>query len=160
MEKAMSEAITAGISAAVESHAKIDHLERAMREWLPPVEIEPVHYFADGTYAREITIPAGTLLTGKIHKTEHLNVISKGMIAVWSPNEEVRYIRAPFTFVAKPGTRRVGLAYEDTVWTTIHATGGETDLGALEALLIEPHDSSIELPENIARHLLGVGVVQ
>lgn len=105
-----------------------------------PVPIEPVHRFADGIYAREITIPANTLLTGKIHKTRHLNIISKGAITVWSDGEPVRRIEAPYSFVAEPGARRVGFAHEDTVWTTIHATS-ETDLERLEAELIEPHEN-------------------
>ncbi len=129
--------------ALVESGAfqSVDELERAMRT-VPQLEIEPVHHFADGLYAREITIPAGTLLTGKIHKTRHLNIISKGRITVWSELDGKREIEAPFSFVAEPGTRRVGYAHEETVWTTIHATS-ETNLERLEAELIEPHDSSL-----------------
>lgn len=130
--------------------SSVDELEAAMRTQ-PQVEIEPVHRFADGLYAREITIPAGTLLTGKIHRTRHLNIVSAGRIAVWSEGEPVRIIEAPFSFVAEPGTRRVGFAYEDTVWTTIHATH-ETDLAALEAELIEPRDP-LPLPDNVV-HML------
>lgn len=120
----------------------VDELEGLMRAELPPVEIVPVHHFADGLYAREITIPAGTLLSGKIHRTRHLNVISAGEISVWTEGEPVRRIRAPFTFVAEPGTRRVGFAHEDTVWTTVHATP-ETDLDILEAALIVPHENPL-----------------
>jgi hypothetical protein len=117
-------------------------LENFMREQ-PQVDISPVHHFADGIYAREITIPAGTLLTGKVHKTEHLNIVSKGDITVWTEHGMKR-VQAPFTMVSKPGTKRVGYAHEDTVWTTIHATK-ETDLDKLEAELIEP--LAIELDE-------------
>jgi hypothetical protein len=114
---------------------KIDALETLMlRE--PQVEIEPVNYFASGLYAREITIKAGTLLTGKIHRTEHLNIVSKGRIIVWT-EDGMREVAAPFTMVSRPGTKRVGYALEDTVWTTIHATT-ETDLVKLEAELIAP----------------------
>lgn len=114
---------------------KIDALETLMlRE--PQVEIEPVHHFAHGLYAREITIKAGTLLTGKIHRTEHLNIISKGRIIVWT-EDGMREVAAPFTMVSRPGTKRVGYALEDTVWTTIHATM-ETDLARLERELIAP----------------------
>jgi hypothetical protein len=124
----------------------LDLLESAMIQH-PQIEIVPVHRFADGIYAREITIPAGTLLTGKIHKTEHLNIISKGSITVWSKKDGIKRIHAPFSFVAKPGTRRLGYAHEDTVWTTIHATQ-ETDLNKLEAELIEPHEiTPLELQE-------------
>ena len=121
-----------------ELHLAVDELEGRMLADFPAVAIEPVHRFADGLYAREITIPSGTFLTGKIHRTRHLNIISAGEISVWTEGEPVRRIRAPFSFVAEPGTRRVGYAHEETVWTTIHATA-ETDLLKLEAALIEPH---------------------
>ncbi len=116
-------------------------LEKAMLEQ-PQVEIEPTHYFADGIYAREIVIPAGTLLTGKIHKTRHLNIVSKGKIAVVTEWGQ-KIIEAPFTFVAEPGTKRVGVALEDTVWTTIHASE-ETDLVKLEDELIAPSFEALE----------------
>lgn len=147
----MSAALLVGDSGVLPR--SVDELEGRMHAEFPAVEIEPVHYFADGLYAREITIPAGTLLTGKIHKTRHLNVVSAGEISVWTEGEPVRRIRAPFTFVAEPGTRRVGFAHEDTVWTTIHSTP-ETDLAALEAALIEPHVNPFLPPE--ARSCLGL----
>jgi hypothetical protein len=133
-------------SSAPPALSKIDELEARMRANGAPVTIEPIHHFAKGIYAREIRIPAGTLLTGKIHKTQHLNVISAGYISVYCEGEPVRHVRAPFTFVAEPGTRRVGYAHEDTVWTTIHASE-ETDLVKLEAALILPNPAPVTIQQ-------------
>ena len=36
------------------------------------------HHFAPGAYGREMTLPAGLVVVGKIHKHAHINVISKG----------------------------------------------------------------------------------
>jgi hypothetical protein len=121
---------------------KIERLEAHMLAQ-PQVEIEPVHHFAHGIYAREITIKAGTLLTGKIHKTEHLNIVSKGRIAVWT-EDGMKEVAAPFTMVSRPGTKRVGYALEDTVWTTIHATP-ETDLDKLEVELIAATHDDVQI---------------
>lgn len=130
---------------AISMRDKINRLEAHMLAQ-PQVEIPPVHHFADGIYAREITIPAGTLLTGKIHKTEHLNIVSKGRIVVWT-EDGMKEVCAPFTMVSRPGTKRVGYALEDTVWTTIHATE-ERDLDALETQLIAAtHDDMPALDE-------------
>jgi hypothetical protein len=118
----------------------VDLLEAAMLQSDLIIEIKTVHRFAKGVYAREVTIPAGTLLTGRIHKTQHVSIISKGRITVWSAGNPAVEICAPFTFVAEPGTRRVGYAHEETVWTTIHPTN-ETDLDKLEAEFIEPHEN-------------------
>ncbi len=114
---------------------KILILEAEMKK-CDQVEIKPVHYFAKGLYAREIFIPKGVLLTGKIHRTEHLNIISKGDISVVTETGTKR-IKAPFTMVSQPGTKRVGYAHEDTVWTTIHNID-ETDLEKIETALIAP----------------------
>lgn len=124
-----------GMKTPLELREKIDQLEDLMLEE-PQIEIPTVHRFADGLYAREVTIPKGALVTGKIHKTEHINVVSKGDISVLTP-EGMKRIKAPCTFVAPAGTKRVGFAHEETVWTTFHATE-ETDLDRLEADLIEP----------------------
>lgn len=116
---------------------QIGALETAMFQ-APQVAIETRHTFADGLYAREIDIPAGTLLTGKIHGFEHINIVSKGSISVLTENG-ARRIDAPCTFVAQPGTKRVGYAHSDTVWTTIHALSNDVrDPDEAEALLIVP----------------------
>lgn len=119
---------------SVPSRSSIERLEASMRA-LPQLPIKVTHHFAGGIYAREIFIPAGCLLTGKIHKCEHLNIVSQGEITVWTEGG-MKTVKAPFTMVSKPGTKRVGLAHTDTVWTTIHASL-ETDIEKLEAELIE-----------------------
>ena len=120
---------------------KIQKFENALRE-LPQIPIETFHHFAKGLYAREIFIPKGTLLTGKIHKYTHLNIISLGDISVLTENGMKR-IKAPFTMVSVPGTKRVGFAHEDTVWTTIHGTE-ETDLEKIEAQVIAKNHNEVE----------------
>ena len=40
------------------------------------------HSFTDGIYVRELTIPEGTMLVGKIHKHRHHNMLLKGDIIV------------------------------------------------------------------------------
>lgn len=117
----------------LEMRRKILTLEVSMTK-CEQLVIEPVHYVAQGLYAREITIPKGTLLTGKIHLFEHLNIISKGEISVLTENG-IRRIKAPATIISKPGIKRVGYAHEDTVWTTIHACS-ETDVDKIDKLLV------------------------
>ncbi len=112
---------------------KIFELENAIR-LLPQFEPMVVHNFAPGVYAREMHIPAGVVLTGKIHRTEHLNILSAGKVEVYN-NGETKTLQAPLTFVSPAGTKRALFAVENTVWTTIHVTD-ETDLDALEAEII------------------------
>jgi hypothetical protein len=109
---------------------KVDALENSIQE-LPAVEIPVAHHFSKGVYAREIRIPKGTVLTGKIHKYANLNIMSQGDLSVLMEDGTVQRIKAPFTVVSPPGTRRVAYAHEDTIWTTIHGTD-ETDVDAIE----------------------------
>lgn len=123
----------------------IQRFESELRK-LPQLKISTFHHFAEGLYAREIVIPAGCTLTGKIHKTEHMNFLMKGDITVWT-EDGMRRLQAPEVLVSKPGTKRVGYAHEETIWVTVHATK-ETDLARLEGELIAPESLSIESPEN------------
>ncbi|WP_026601482.1 hypothetical protein [Methylomonas sp. 11b] len=101
---------------------------------LPQVTLEVVHHFSPGIYAREIRIPAGVALTGHIHKTEHLCIISAGLIEIADDNG-VKLICAPYTFISKPGDKRLGVTLADTVFTTIHATD-KTNIEELESDLV------------------------
>ena len=118
----------------------------------PQVDLSTTHTFGGGMYARTIHIPKGTLLTGEIHNFEHLNIISKGDISVLTENGAQR-IQAPYIMASPPGTKRVGFAHEDTVWTTIHATT-ETDVDKIREIFIAkshddllPRQSVLELGE-------------
>lgn len=87
-----------------------------------PGDVFPlVHRFANNVYAREITIPAGSLVVGKIHTHGHLNVITKGRVAVVIIEDGVEEF-APHTFISKAGTKRLVFAFEETIWTTFHGT--------------------------------------
>lgn len=97
---------------------------------LPQVELEVKHYFSKGVYARELSIPAGVLLTGKIHKYQQINILSKGKIRVLTDSGIVE-VEAPFTVVSPPGTKRIALAITDCVWTTFLPTD-ETDQHKIE----------------------------
>lgn len=113
---------------------KVLAVEKLMREQGVPIEIVPRHFFAHGLYAREITIPKDTLATSKIHLFEHIDIISSGEISVLT-DEGMKRIKAPATFVSKPGLKRIGYAHEDTVWTSIIACN-ETDPEKAEKMLV------------------------
>lgn len=98
------------------------------------VDLPVKHHFSRGVYARELFIPKGIVLVGKIHKHSQINVVLKGDISVFS-EDGIKRVKAGETIVSPPGVKRAGYAHEDTVWTTIHGTH-ETDLERLEDELI------------------------
>jgi hypothetical protein len=123
----------------VPNRAQIEALEDAIATCgAPPCGEQTRHYFADGFYAREIKIPAGVILTGKVHRHEHINVISQGRITVWT-EDGMKTLEAPCTLVSRAGAKRVGYTHTDTVWTTFHLNGsGRQDPEEMERLLVEP----------------------
>ena len=103
----------------------VDDIEEAIARRLVLVDLPVTHRFTPGLYIREIHMPAGVVLTSRTHKYEHPFVISKGVVSVWSLDEGAVTYRAPHTGITKPGTRRVLLIHEDTVWTTFHTNEGD-----------------------------------
>ena len=103
------------------------------------------HIFTPGIYAREIILPAGSILVGKIHRERHLNFISRGHVHVFTEIGLLEELRGPMTIVSEPGTKRTVVAIEETVWTTIHHNPKNlTDLGELEKLIIAPSYEAIK----------------
>ena len=103
------------------------------------------HQFAPGVYLREITMPATHVVVGRVHKTSHFNIISKGCVSFWMPGHAVQTVTAPYTFVSEAGAQKVLYIHEDTVWTTVHPTD-ETDVETLENILAEPNPLLLDRP--------------
>lgn len=108
---------------------QLEDFEALLRQ-LPPADTPVVNYFSDGVYARELFIPKGTVLTGKIHKFTNLNIMISGELSVLT-EDGMKRVKAPFVVVSPPGTKRVAYAHEDTRWITIHGTE-ETDVEKIE----------------------------
>jgi hypothetical protein len=127
----MREDLLSGEVAALSMRDKVNIIEAEMYKQ-PQREIPIRHYFSPGVYAREITIPADTLLTGRVHKFAQLNILSGGEISVLTEDGIVR-VKAPFTVVSPPGTKRIAYAHTECTWTTILHTE-ETDPDKIEEL--------------------------
>ena len=112
------------------SRAKLYALQAAVAT-LPEVDMPLQHVFAPGAYARTIFIPAGSVIVGKIHKHQHLNILSMGHVTVFTEGGGEEDLQGPLTMVSPAGTKRAVYAHTDTVWTTIHLTN-ETDLEKIE----------------------------
>jgi hypothetical protein len=109
--------------------AEVFKAEDRLRE-LEPVELRYEHYFSHGVYARAMFIPAGTIVTGKIHKYTNLNVLLCGRLSVRTEKGIIQ-VKPPFVVVSPPGTKRIAYAHEDSIWLTIHGTE-ETDVEKIE----------------------------
>jgi hypothetical protein len=135
-----------------ENDDRLDELEVAMLENCEPVHCLTTHMFTDGMYIREIFMPAGSLITSKVHKTEHPYIVSYGKVAVSIDGNDWIEITAPYTNITKPGTRRVLYILEDCIWTTFHIVDDmkseyndlnddekENIVKEIEEKILEPH---------------------
>ena len=135
----------------VQIRERILRLEANLRQY-EQLDLPLKHTFAPGAYAREILLPAGCIVVGKIHKHAHLNIISKGHVTVVTEFGMME-MRGVHTFTSQPGTKRALIAHEDTIWTTIHLTN-ETDLEKIEDEIIAK--SYDELPTQMIEQCLEV----
>jgi len=113
---------------------KIIALEKELLK-LPQADIETDHVFGKHFYARTIHLPKDSVLTGMTHRTEHIFMLSKGRLRVFT-EEGAKDIEAPYQVVCAAGTKRAGFALEDCICTNVHITN-EKDLSKLQASLVD-----------------------
>tara|TARA_R110002020_G_scaffold176568_2_gene368883 strand:+ start:826 stop:1320 length:495 start_codon:yes stop_codon:yes gene_type:complete len=130
----------------------IDKVEKMLIDSGSPIAFPLVHRFTDNMYIREITMPKGSLLTSKIHNTNHPFVVTKGKCKVFD-GDDVMDIEAPYTGITEKDTRRVLYIEEETVWTTFHVTD-KKDVDEIEKEIIKPHENNLvdkKIYENIKK---------
>jgi len=127
--------------ATLPTQAQIYTLEERLKS-LPQSDFHLINRFADGLYARQVTIEKNCLLTSKIHLKEHFAFILTGDISVWT-DQDFQRIKAPCVLTTKPGTKRVLFAHEETTWVTVHATSAKTQEEA-EAELVSNDPAMID----------------
>lgn len=131
-----------GVKLAATQREKAERLERSMLA-LPQAECPVRHYFAPGLYAREMTIPKGVAVTGAVHKTEHLIVVSMGLLRV-STEGGWRDVAAGETIACHPGMKNAVYALEDSRWTNfLPNPENETDTDKLTELFTESKASEL-----------------
>lgn len=123
--------------------------EDLMRQMPNQIELELKHYFCNGICARELFVPKGVTLVGKIHKYPQMHLITKGLIQ-FSVGEEVKTFKASDIIISPPGSKRIAHALEDTIWIMFLRTD-ETDIDKIEDYFVA--NSQEEYLEFVNRQL-------
>ena len=76
------------------------------------------HTFAEGIYAREISIPRDTIVVGAIHKKEHISFLLSGE-GIFITEKGQERLKAPCTIVSSAGSRKAVYAVTDLVFTNV-----------------------------------------
>jgi hypothetical protein len=101
----------------------------------PQIDCPVTHHFGPSIYIREVVMPAGAVVVGKRHKTEHIcNMISGRMIMVNEDGDRMDVV-APCVFMAKKGRKSVFII-ETARFQNIFSTN-ETDIAKLEDMLVD-----------------------
>ena len=137
MSRAISERELAKIADSetpLEIRYRICNLEHEMFKLADHyTELPTEHLFAPQVYLRKVWLQKGHTYVGKIHRHEHANIVSSGLIAVVTEFEPYTVYRGHCMFLSPPHTKRALVALEDTVWTCIHTNPENiTDLDELE----------------------------
>ena len=96
----------------------------------PPLK----HYFANGTYVREMFAPMGSIIVGKMHRHDHICILLQGSAIIYSEDGPME-VEAPYTFVAAKGSKRIFVVLDDLIFQNVHLASS-TDLDELERELI------------------------
>lgn len=113
--------------------SKIFDLESYIKDNMEAEDLEWVHTFVPGMYAREMIAQEGTIVTGAIHKQEHIAVFLSGTMLI-PDGDGARVVTAPHTEVVQPGTKRVAVALTEIRFITFHPTNAKTVEEAEEEL--------------------------
>lgn len=74
------------------------------------------HYFANGAYVREMSVPANTVVVGRIHKYETINILLEGEIEVIDESGSRKRLKAPHVFIAPPGNQKAAITITPVRW--------------------------------------------
>lgn len=142
-----------GIAAPVDQ--QMDALEDRIVSELAPVEMTLRHEWTPGIYTRIIFMPATTLLTSKVHKTQHPYFVLAGVAEVFTEDGGRQILAAPRFGVTQPDTRRALYIHEDCLWATVHAITPEEEAEPDEVkrlAMIEARIMEVRRPEVRREH--------
>jgi len=121
-------------------------LEQTMLAALGDQNLAPTwpvqNLFAQGMYARSLSIPAGAVLTGAIHRYDHFSILLKGEMTITSP-EGPKRIQAGDIFVTLAGSKKAGYAHADSVFLTVERTDHANEADAMDELVTNDYESFI-----------------
>ncbi len=98
------------------------------------------NYHANGSYVREMFIPKGTCVVGRVHKWECVNILLSGTIAIVDNDGNKKVMTAPAIFVSRPGHQKIGYAIEDTRWLNTFSCKEEDIPGAYDFFTCESEE--------------------
>lgn len=144
-------AVSYQINPHAESHARLARLGASILAAGCTGEVQlaefPLrHHFSPGVYGREMLLPAGHVIVGKIHKHENMLVMLQGECELFDGFQR-HHIQAPQVWVTPAGSQRAAFAFTDCIFLSVIGTH-ETDIQKIE------EEMAVTTPQQYEQFLL------
>jgi quercetin dioxygenase-like cupin family protein len=96
--------------------------------------VDIVHHFTSGVYAKEVKVPAGSKLCQHIHNFDHMSVLASGTAKINVDGVDA-VLTGPKCLTIEANKQHSVEALTDVVWFCIHATD-HTDVDNVDMTLI------------------------
>jgi hypothetical protein len=105
---------------------------------LEQVECPVEHFFAPGLYTRKCTIPAKSVVVGKMHRHQHPTFLLSGTVRI-NTDKGMETITGPHIWISQEDAKRALYTVTECVFATVHLNPTDTtDMQAIEADVIVP----------------------
>ena len=105
------------LTASEAARNRVFAMEEKMQHGLPDdmelIDLPLREFYADGCYVREVFMPAGSFVTGRIHKHRHVSICSMGRMQVFDETG-LKEVKAGDIFISEPGIKRALHMLEDS----------------------------------------------
>jgi len=113
--------------------AELAAIEEKMMRQPQQTGLKVTEMVLGGIYVRSLFIPAGTILTGMIHKKDCINILASGVIQVWTESEGIISIKGFEMFKSEAGSKRIGKTWTDVHWVNVFPVDEGVDLDDMVA---------------------------
>lgn len=90
------------------------------------VDCPSTHEFQDGFYLRQTFIPANTLVLGRKHRKDSINMLLSGRVVLIMPNGSTVALTAPESFISPAGEQKVAFTLTDIVCANVFQVESST----------------------------------
>jgi|SRR3974390_2245494 len=91
---------------------------------IPLDQLDVQHHFSSGVYAKQIQIPAGSVIVSHRHHFDHLSILAVGEALIETSDGTHILANGPFVVMIRAGVHHAVKAKTDCTWFCIHAVFG------------------------------------
>lgn len=133
-----------------ERKRNVEALEQIMLNSENRIELNQLRHFWSGdVYCRELFMPAGAVVVGRIHKFDHMEIMLSGKVTLSTNDGSVEELSGYNVFEAQAGKKRVLYMHDDTMWLTFHSAPKADPDYLLDYLSCETYEQFIEFQSQL-----------